>query len=158
MDDFAARPNRIPWPPLIFVAAALGAVGLGYVVPAGLGAPWWLRWAGVGVMLGGIGLDLAASFAMWRGRANILPHRAATALVTGGPFAISRNPIYLGNTTILLGAGLAFDTLWPIMAAGLAAGAVTRLAILREEAHLAAKFGAAWTDYAGRVPRWILFR
>jgi protein-S-isoprenylcysteine O-methyltransferase Ste14 len=30
-----------------------------------------------------------------------------------------------------------------------------RLAIVREEAHLAALFGDAWTAYAARVRRWL---
>ncbi|MET3834997.1 protein-S-isoprenylcysteine O-methyltransferase Ste14 [Brevundimonas sp. UYEF29] len=52
-----------------------------------------------------LGLDLWAMLEMRRRRANILPHRAATALVTTGPFAWSRNPIYLANGLLLLGLG-----------------------------------------------------
>jgi protein-S-isoprenylcysteine O-methyltransferase Ste14 len=92
---------------------------------------------------------------MSRQHANILPHRAATALVTSGPFALSRNPIYLGNTIAMAGAGLAFANPWFLPAALLAAVAVTRLAIRREEAHLAARFGAAWDAYSQRTARWF---
>jgi len=35
---------------------------------------------------------------------------------------------------------------------------VSRLAIRREEAHLAARFGEAWTAYAKRTPRWLRLR
>ncbi len=106
----------------------------------------------------GLGLDLAAMFWMHQQRANILPHRAATALVTTGPFALSRNPIYLGNTVLVAGAALLLNNPWFLVAALIAAFAVTHLAIQREEAHLATHFGDQWRDYAHRTPRWLIGR
>lgn len=149
-------PNRIPWPPLIYLGAAVTAVLLNEAFPG----PSWLG-AGIGANLGwavmflGLGLDIAAMLGMRAQRANILPHRAATALVTTGVFAWSRNPIYLGNTLLLAGAALAFGNPWFLPAAFLAAVAVTRLAIEREEAHLAALFGTAWDTYRRRTARWF---
>jgi protein-S-isoprenylcysteine O-methyltransferase Ste14 len=110
---------------------------------------------GAAVMLLALGIDISAMIAMRRQRANILPHRAATALVTAFPFNLSRNPIYLGYTLMLAGAGLGFGNGWMFIAAAAGAIAVQRLAILREEAHLATLFGPAWHDYAARVPRWL---
>ena len=149
-------PNRIPWPPILYGLALLVGVGLGKVAPA----PAWLdgpvaRGLGGLLLALGLGLDLAAAITMWRRRANILPHRAATALVTSGPFAWSRNPIYLGNTTALCGAGLAFANPWLIGTGLIAAVAVNRLAIVREEAHLARLFGGDWEAYCRRTPRWL---
>ena len=149
-------PNRIPWPPILYGLALLVGVGLGKVAPA----PAWLdgpvaRGLGGLLLALGLGLDLAAAITMWRRRANILPHRPATALVTSGPFAWSRNPIYLGNTTALCGAGLAFANPWLIGAGLIAAVAVNRLAIVREEAHLARLFGGDWEAYCRRTPRWL---
>jgi protein-S-isoprenylcysteine O-methyltransferase Ste14 len=111
MSEAIPPPNRIPWPPILFVSAIVAALALGAAQPG----PDWMRrplptalgWA---VLLGGIGLDLAAMAAMKHQRANILPHRAATALVTTGPFAWSRNPIYLGNVIAMSGAGLLSPT------------------------------------------------
>jgi len=106
-------------------------------------------------MLMGMALDGSAMLSMHRRHANILPHRAATILVTSWPFSVSRNPIYLGYTLMLGGATLAFRNPWFAPLAALAAGAVTNFAIKREERHLAASFGAAWQSYAERVPRWF---
>jgi protein-S-isoprenylcysteine O-methyltransferase Ste14 len=154
------RPNTVPWPPIIFAGAVLAAVILGYACPLGGVLPTGTAVRGIGglLLLAGIGFDVAAMREMRRHRANILPHRAATALVTAGPFALSRNPIYLGNTLVLSGAALLFGSLWLLLAAFAAGAAVTVLAIRREEAHLAAQFGDAWTDYTRRTPRWLRLR
>ncbi len=154
------RPNAIPWPPIIFVGAIAAAVIGGYIYPLGgvLPAGTAVRSIGAVILLAGIGFDVAAMWQMHRHHANIAPHRAATALVTSGPFALSRNPIYLGNTLVMTGAALLFGSLWLLLAAAVAAVAVTVLAIRREEAHLSAQFGDAWTAYTKQTPRWLRLR
>lgn len=148
-------PNSIPWPPIIYVAAAASAVALNRIHPLGEPPPLPLRAAGFVVLAAGFAVDCSAMLTMRRNHANILPHRAATTLVTTGPFSVSRNPIYLGNTVMLLGAAAAFANLWFVAAAPCAAFAVTHLAIRPEERHMHWMFGAAWGDYARRVPRWL---
>lgn len=155
-NDLIPAPSRIPWPPLIYLTAAAAAIGLKQLVPE---ISWNARRSvallGWAILLGAIGLDIMAMRTMARQRANILPHRPATALVTTGPFAWSRNPIYLGNTLAMAGAALAFSNPWFLMTGLVAAIAVIRLAIKREEAHMAASFGAAWEAYAQRTGRWF---
>ncbi len=149
-------PNRVPWPPLIFGGLAVVALGLGQVAPGPEfldERPWrLLGWLMLGL---GIGLDALAMVTMWQHEANILPHRPATALVTTGIFAWTRNPIYLGNTIALVGLGLVLCNGWLALAAAVAAPLVLQLAILREERHLALRFGAAWIDYQSRTRRWF---
>jgi protein-S-isoprenylcysteine O-methyltransferase Ste14 len=150
------RLSRMPWPPVIFLAAALAGLQLGQLLPT----PWWpddwrVLVAGLAMIALGLGVDFWAMGCMMRARANILPNRAATALVTHGPFRWSRNPIYLGNTIMVSGFALAFANPWFIPCALAAAFAVGRLAIRREEAHLAAMFGAEWDTYAARTRRWF---
>jgi protein-S-isoprenylcysteine O-methyltransferase Ste14 len=152
-------PNRIPWPPILFVAAALVALVAHWLLPL----PWpssqvlRLPLAAVGLCLicAALALEVTAALTFRRHRTTILPHRAASALITDGPFAKSRNPIYLGNSALLLGAGLLAGVLWLVLAAPLAALAVQKLAIEREERHLAQRFGAAWQAYAAATPRWL---
>lgn len=158
--DRRERPNSVPWPPIIFAAAVAAAVILGYIHPLGgvVSAGIAVRAIGAVILLAGITLDLAAMREMRRHRANILPHRAAMALVTSGPFALSRNPIYLGNTLVMVGAALLASSLWLLLAAAAAVLAVWALAIRREESHLAAQFGDEWTAYTHRTPRWVGFR
>lgn len=154
------RPNRIPWPPLIYGGLAIIALGLHWSLP--LPRPGGIA-RGVPAALGlclacaAIALDVTAALAFCRHRTTILPHRGATALITDGPFARSRNPIYVANTLLVSGLGLLFGIGWLVIG-GVAGAVVTHeLAIEREERHLAARFGTDWQDYAARTPRWLYF-
>lgn len=158
MPDLQERPNSLPWPPILFVGAALVALGLQALLPL----PWpGGAWAAALAMLGlfmaacGLALDLATILAFRRHRTTVLPHRGATSLVTDGPFRVSRNPIYVGNTLLVAGAGLVFGVAWLLPAALAGAFATQKLAIEREERHLALRFGKDWTDNAARTPRWL---
>ena len=156
--DFSARPNTVPWPPIIYLAVALAALALGAAWPLASPPPSSLRLlriTGAAIAATGIALDVAAMLAMRRARTNILPHRGADRLVTDGVFALTRNPIYVGNTLLLAGLGVALPSAWMVAGALLAALLVDRLAIRREERHLSARFGRPYADYVARVPRWI---
>ena len=85
----------------------------------------------------------------------MLPNAAATSLVTKGPYRFSRNPIYLGNTIALAGFGLAVRWGWLLLLIPVTIAAVNWLAISREEAHLARRFGEEWRTYAKKVRRWV---
>lgn len=161
MTSLEDRPNRIPWPPLIYCGLAFLAFGLHWAAPL----PWPTGVAGtvlaaLGLCLIGaaIMLDAAAALAFRRHRTTMMPNRGAAALITDGPFAASRNPIYLANTLLVCGTGLVLGAGWLVLAGFLAAALTQRLAIIREERHLAARFGRDWTEYAARTPRWLIFR
>jgi protein-S-isoprenylcysteine O-methyltransferase Ste14 len=110
---------------------------------------------GIGLIGAGLALDVAA-FRLFRiHRTSVLPTRAASSLIVEGPFSRSRNPIYLGNTLVIFGAGLLFGVAWLLPAAAAVAFAVQKLAIEPEETHLEARFGASWRDYAAKTPRWL---
>lgn len=86
----------------------------------------------------------------------------APQLVTAGPYAHVRNPLYVGNFLTALGFTLAFTgALPPARRAALAAaGLGTMLAVYAaivplEEAYLRATFGAPFDDYVARVPRLV---
>jgi protein-S-isoprenylcysteine O-methyltransferase Ste14 len=154
MDKFADRPNTIPWPPLIFIGMAAIAIALGRIWP--LGVDWSpLKYIGAAMLLLGIAIEVWSFFSFRKHQTTIMPNKGAERLITSGPFAHSRNPIYLANTFLVSGAGFFFDNLWLIPSALIAALLTQELAIKREEKHLAIKFGEAWTDYTRRVSRWF---
>ncbi|ABE41403.1 isoprenylcysteine carboxylmethyltransferase family protein [Rhodopseudomonas palustris] len=150
------RPNVLPWPPMLLGIAALASIGLGWLAPLPAPSARWVSLLGGALALLGLALDVWAILTMRSAKTNILPHRAADRLVTWGPFGFSRNPIYLANTWLLAGIGLAFGNAWFIVFALLSALAVDRLAIRREERHLAIRFGNDWIAYAAQTPRWLI--
>jgi protein-S-isoprenylcysteine O-methyltransferase Ste14 len=78
---------------------------------------------------------------------------AGHRLVTGGPFAIVRHPMYAGAMLGAVGALLIYRT-WTIVFI-LAHCLVFLIRSRREEEALAAEFGAEWAAYQRRVPGWI---
>jgi hypothetical protein len=83
------------------------------------------------------------SGALYRERTTILPHRAATRLVTRGPFRIPGNPIYVGNMVAIVGLALAVGNACLIVFGLFAAIWLDRLVIRREEIYLSTRFGGA---------------
>jgi protein-S-isoprenylcysteine O-methyltransferase Ste14 len=154
-NDFEERPNRLPWPPILYGLGVAAALLLNALWPLGLGLPWSWRAVGLGLMGLGLGLDLLAIFTLVRHRTTFRPNQGTTHLVTSGPYALSRNPIYLGNTIAFAGAALAFDIVWLLVVLPFVTYGVLRLAVEREERHLAATFDGAWETYRRKVRRWI---
>jgi protein-S-isoprenylcysteine O-methyltransferase Ste14 len=77
----------------------------------------------------------------------------ATDLNTKGPYARTRNPLYLGNLLITLGVcAVAHDAILLALAAVLFA-VQYRAIIAAEEGFLRDQFGARFDEYAARVPR-----
>ena len=76
-------------------------------------------------------------------------------LVQSGPFSQVRHPIYSALLGLLLATGLALSTALLTALAAVVYLAGTYWRALREEALLRAHFGAAYDDYAKRVPRLI---
>jgi len=77
----------------------------------------------------------------------------ATQLNTAGPYALTRNPLYLGNLLITLGLCLVAHS-WILLAAVAALFALQYRAIIAaEEEFLRSQFGAAFDEWCARVPR-----
>jgi protein-S-isoprenylcysteine O-methyltransferase Ste14 len=79
----------------------------------------------------------------------------ASSLVTSGPFAISRNPMYLGLALVLLGWAIGLGAATALAGPVLFVIFVTIFQIGPEERVLREKFGDAYADYCKRVRRWI---
>ncbi|MGL4438555.1 MAG: methyltransferase family protein [Bosea sp. (in: a-proteobacteria)] len=154
--DISERPNRIPWPPILFVGALLAANGLSWLMPFGMARPHAIFVVLGTVMVAcSIGLMLWAFQAFRAHKTSVLPHKRSDALISAGPFRLTRNPIYLAEAVLLGGLALVNGSIWYLAVIPPFIWAVTALAIVREEAHLAARFGGAWTAYSRQVRRWM---
>jgi protein-S-isoprenylcysteine O-methyltransferase Ste14 len=83
---------------------------------------------------------------------SIIPE--ARRLVTGGPYALSRHPVYLGEITTAVGVNLATGG-WLTAVAIAYFIACELLRIRWEERILAATFPCDYPAYARRVPRYL---
>lgn len=79
---------------------------------------------------------------------------ATGALVTEGPFRLSRNPVFVGQVALLVGVALAVPSAPGLFAALVFAGAA-RAQVAAEERLLDARHGPGFRAYHARVPRWL---
>lgn len=142
----------VPPPPLFVVAFLLG-VRLEAVVPLAL--PAAAQWVGFAlVALGAPLLAVAPALFLLR-RTTIIPHAAARSLITGGPYRLTRNPMYVGLALVHAGLALAFHLVWPLVLLAFPLVVLHARVIPFEERRLAALFGEEFRAYAQRVRRWL---
>ena len=145
----AWRWSNVPVPET-HVAALIGAAILRIVAPIGL--PLRARSArilGLPMLAGGIGL--AAWAVASAGDADV---EGDAELVDAGAYAHSRNPMYVGWTAAVLGIAIARRDAW-LLAGLLLAARALHDEVMKEETRLAKRFGAAYTTYRERVPRYV---
>jgi protein-S-isoprenylcysteine O-methyltransferase Ste14 len=140
---------------MLFLAALGVGLYLQWLMPAQPFPSELARVAGTVLCCLAVAVGIWGSITMHRAGTNVRPDRPATALVTGGPFRFSRNPLYLSLITLYLGITLLFDALWPLIMLIPVLAFVHWRIVLREEKYLEAKFGVAYRDYKTRVRRWI---
>jgi protein-S-isoprenylcysteine O-methyltransferase Ste14 len=148
-DDMA---KEIDFPPVWLAGfAAIGGV-IGRIAPIDLGVNSIL---GAGLILVGLVLMLVAAAQMMMARTTVIPHRDPNALVMGGVFSLSRNPIYLADALVLVGLYLHWDALVALPLVAVFMAVITRRFIRPEEARLQAIFGEIYADYCARTRRWL---
>ena len=91
-----------------------------------------------------------------RHRTPIEPHNTPNALISTGPFAITRNPIYVAMALMLAGWALWSGVVLGLVLVPLFRWIITRRFILDEEARLRAAFGPDADAYIANTRRWIL--
>ncbi|MDX6324451.1 MAG: hypothetical protein QOK15_805 [Nocardioidaceae bacterium] len=145
---------RIPPPPLVALAAALAQRALA----RGTSAPGPARVAvAATVSTASTALAGAAASRFRRSGTTIdafHPERAS-ALVTTGPFAISRNPMYTGLTGLLLAHAIGRRSWAGLVPVAGFVVLIDRLQIRAEESALADRFGAEYDAYRAASPRWL---
>ena len=152
MRDPAIRPLTLVPPPLVYALALFAAWWLQQELPLSLALPTGLGWGLIGVGLLGF---IWALIAIWGHHTTVNPYRAASNLVTSGPFRYSRNPIYVSDWFVYIGAMILLNTAWPLLLAPLVYVVMRHLVIAHEETHLLARFGDEYRQYQARVRRWL---
>ncbi|HEY9480446.1 MAG TPA: isoprenylcysteine carboxylmethyltransferase family protein [Gemmatimonadaceae bacterium] len=155
--------NRIPHPgvtfppPFYFVLGFLAGWLLHRALPlhipgagsAGMRVVGWI------LIIASIALVIWAQATFRRHHTTVIPRRPASAMVTDGPYAWTRNPMYLSLTIFYLGLALLTGMLWPVIVLPVVLALLIVFVIRREERYLDDAFGEEYAAFRKRVRRWI---
>jgi protein-S-isoprenylcysteine O-methyltransferase Ste14 len=148
-------PGVIAPPPVIY----LGGLGIGFLLEALL--PGGSFPGHIHHVLGALFLVLGLGLAAWwvssfrRADTPLPPYQATTALVTDGPYRLTRNPGYLAFTLIYTAIALLADAPWVLLPLPFVLAAIDRGVIGREERYLERRFGRDYLSFKARTRRWL---
>ena len=146
---------------VLFTLVAPGTVA-GYLPYLLLrGDPGW-RMEGARAVLGGPLILAGALLYAWCayvfarfGQWTPAPIDPPRQLVSRGLYARTRNPMYLGVITVVLGEALLFGSFRLLAYAGAVFAGFHAIVLLYEEPAHRRRFGADFEGYCHRVPRWV---
>lgn len=141
-------------PPFWFLLTVLAQFALAWHAPAAA-TPLPLGLLGGLLLLGGIGLVLAAAQRFQKWHTPIMPFREPVHCITDGVFRFSRNPLYLGEVVMLLGLASLLGTWYALLPVPVFVLIIQWLFIRPEERLLREHFGTGYESYRRRVRRWV---
>lgn len=124
---------------MLFAQPTITSIATGFLVVAlGEGLRFW-------------GVSIAGSETRTTGSVG------GTYLITNGPFAYVRNPLYLGNMVLYAGVGMMSMALfpWMLIAAMTWFYIQYSLIVRQEETYLTERFGESYADYKSHVRRFL---
>ena len=145
---------KIP-PPIFFLAALFVMILLNSFVPIGhwLNYPW--RYLGVIIIVIGFSLSLGSGIYFRKLGTNPRPGTQANVLVTKGPFRFTRNPMYVGLVTMLIGVSILLGSYSPLFIIPVLFVILHTQFVLREEKWMEGWFGERYLEYKSKTPRWL---
>ncbi len=141
-------------PPHVAISSLILVTILHYLIPTPV-IPKPFNYFGILFFILGLAV-LFWSFGMFRKKETpILPGQKPTALVIEGPYKFTRNPMYLGVATALLGVAVYLGDLLAFLAPTIFFAFVSIKFIPREEKLMENLFGKKYINYRNKVRRWI---
>jgi protein-S-isoprenylcysteine O-methyltransferase Ste14 len=154
-NELPDNPGVIAPPPLIYAGPLAIGLLLNLKFPMRFLPRKVAAILGVTLIGASVGLVSQAYQRMKRAGTNVDPYEPATVLVTEGPFKFTRNPLYLSVTLFYAGVATLVNALWAMLMLPIVLFVMNRGVVEREERYLERKFGEQYTQYKGRVRRWI---
>ncbi len=142
-------------PPTYLLVSIVLMVLLRLLIPVRLivRLPWTLL--GLLPAIAGVVLNLRADQALKKHQTTVKPFEKSTALVVERSYAVSRHPMYLGFTLILLGIALLLGAVTCFAVVPAFALLMEFTFVRAEERMMEEAFGADWLAYKAKVRRWI---
>ena len=143
---------KITFPPVILLASIVLQIILLFSFPISVDLSSLL---GLILILSGISLVFVSFRFMRKMKTTFIPDGTPEVLISSGPFKFSRNPIYLGMLTILVGIAFLMSYLSAIIIAFVFGIIINFTWIAHEEKKLHELFSEDWENYSSKVRRWI---
>ncbi len=153
--DRKDNPGVIAPPPLIFAIPLVAGVLVGRVFPFQVLPRPFALVVGGALALSAAALMFWAVVSFRQAATPMVPYKPTAAIIASGPFALTRNPVYLAMALLYAGITLLVNTVWPLLLLPFVLGLVQRGVIEREERYLERKFGDEYLSYKSRVRRWL---
>jgi protein-S-isoprenylcysteine O-methyltransferase Ste14 len=116
----------------------------------------WIGYAaGLPLLLVGTLILIWGVRTMRRSGENISVDTPTRSIVSSGPYAFSRNPLYLSMTGAYVAITLMLNTAWPLFLLPIMLTILQLGVILREERYLGKLFGEDYRGYQAQVRRWL---
>jgi protein-S-isoprenylcysteine O-methyltransferase Ste14 len=141
-------------PPLLAAALILITLILHFVLPEER-LVGWHHVIGLLLVAAGVGLCTFAAAIFQARDTTKNPYGEPGTFVVQPPYTWTRNPMYLGFTTALLGLAVFFSSIVMLLAPIAFFIVIDRMVIPREEETMERLFGQQYVDYKNRVRRWI---
>lgn len=116
----------------------------------------WSFWLGAALTVAGLLFSVAARVYLGRNWSGTVTVKENHELITGGPYAIVRHPIYTGLLLAIIGSACARGDLAGVVAVGLVLWAFRRK-LRTEERWMREQFGEAYVAYSRRVAALVPF-
>ena len=143
---------KISFPPVILLASIILQLLLLFTFPVSTDLSSLL---GLIFLLAGVFLVFFSFRFMRKMETTFIPDGTPEVLISSGPFKFSRNPIYLGMLTVLVGVAFLMSSLSAIIIAFVFGIIINFTWIAHEEKKLHELFSEDWENYSSKVRRWI---
>ena len=148
-------PHVLILPPLLYGVALAAGFLLQWIAPHPILSSNARPWVGSALLASGVILAIWGRRVMEGAGTNVNPRLPATAVVSTGPFRLSRNPLYVALTLVYVGLALLANALWVLLFIVPVLVVMHYGVVRREERYLEAKFGDTYRAYRSRVRRYI---
>ena len=147
---------KVP-PPAVAAVVALAMWAVSLMTPL-LRMPAALRLAACGAFaIVALAFSVAGVVAIRRARTTINPTtpEATSSLVTSGIYRVTRNPMYVGLSFLLVAWAVFLSSAWLLLGPLAFVLYIGRFQIVPEERALSKLFGSEYAAYQARVRRWL---
>ena len=147
---------KIP-PPAVAAVVAVAMWGISLVTPL-LQMPTAFRLAvATAILVLGVVFSAAGILSFRRAETTLNPMKpeAASSLVSSGIYRLTRNPMYVGLSLVLVAWAVFLSSAWALLGPAAFMLYIGRFQIAPEERALSSLFGSEYAAYKSRVRRWL---